>query len=227
MPVARRSFRVGRVKGFLRGSAWYLCYHENGQRRRPRIGPQQDAARLLAAQTNAQLESGAATAMSFEPISIPDLRQRWPDHHEHVLRSSVHTSVAKWRDYSKLIIARDAHVLDCFRAAEFEFRRRLDRLNQPVDRSEWNTTPPTVNAYYDQTENDITFPAGILQPPFFDPQADDAQNYLKTAIRTDPHAPNRFRVMVPLTILQVFYELFGVKSDNKMYRAPDQRAEIW
>lgn len=91
MPTVRKTFRMGRVKGYLRGRVWYLCYFENGQRRRPRVGPELDAARRLAAQVNAQLDSGAATALSFEAISIPDLRQRWLDHHEHVLRSSVNT----------------------------------------------------------------------------------------------------------------------------------------
>lgn len=85
------SFRVGRVRGYLRGQAWYLCYHELGQRRRPRVGRDHDAARQLAAQINAQLEVGAPAALSFEAIAIPDLRERWLNHHEQVLRSSVQT----------------------------------------------------------------------------------------------------------------------------------------
>ena len=70
------SFRVGKVQGYLRGQVWYLCYHEQGQRRRPRVGPDREAARQLAAQINAQLEVGAPAALSFEPLSIPQLRQR-------------------------------------------------------------------------------------------------------------------------------------------------------
>ncbi|HKB35830.1 MAG TPA: tyrosine-type recombinase/integrase [Gemmataceae bacterium] len=85
------SFRVGRVQGYLRGKVWYLCYHDHGQRHRPRLGPDREAARQLAAQINAQLEIGAPTALSFEPISIPDLRHRWLEHHEQVLRSSIQT----------------------------------------------------------------------------------------------------------------------------------------
>src|SRR5262245_50389700 len=85
------SFRVGRVQGYLRGKIWYLCYHDHGQRHRPRLGPDREAARQLAAQINAQLEIGAPTALSFEPISIPELRNRWLEHHEQVLRSSVQT----------------------------------------------------------------------------------------------------------------------------------------
>jgi integrase len=91
MPAVRKSFRIGRVKGYLRGSIWYLHYFENGQRRRPRVGPDAESARKLAAQTNAQLETGAAPVLSFQPLSVTELRQRWLDHHEHVLRSSVHT----------------------------------------------------------------------------------------------------------------------------------------
>ena len=85
------SFRVGKVQGYLRGSVWYLCYHELGQRRRPRVGPDQQAARQLAAQINGQLAVGAPATLSFQSISVADLRQRWLDHHEQVLRSSVQT----------------------------------------------------------------------------------------------------------------------------------------
>ena len=85
------SFRIGKVHAYLRAKIWYLCYHENGQRRRPRIGPDREAARQLAAQVNAQLEVGAPAALSFEPIPIAQLRQRWLEHHELVLRSSVRT----------------------------------------------------------------------------------------------------------------------------------------
>jgi integrase len=91
MSRAAKSFRVGKVQGYLRNQVWYLCYHEHGKRRRPRIGADRAAAMQLAAQINAQLSIGAPAAPSFEQISIPDLRQRWLDHHEHVLRSSVQT----------------------------------------------------------------------------------------------------------------------------------------
>ena len=85
------SFRVGKVHAYRRGRVWYLCYHENGLRRRPRVGPDLAAARQLAAQINAQLEVGAPAALSFETIAIPELRDRWLQHHEQVLRSSVQT----------------------------------------------------------------------------------------------------------------------------------------
>jgi integrase len=90
------TFKVGKVQGYLRGHVWYLCYHEHGRRHRPRVGPDFKAAKQLAAQVNAQLAVGSPAALSFEPVSVPELRRRWLDHHEHVLRSSAHT-VARYR----------------------------------------------------------------------------------------------------------------------------------
>src|SRR3954469_1996913 len=86
-----KSFRVGKVRAYRRGNVWYLCYREQGRRRQPRVGPDQDLARQTACEINAQLEVGVPSALGFEPISIADLRQRWLDHHEHVRRSSVRT----------------------------------------------------------------------------------------------------------------------------------------
>lgn len=86
-----KSFRVGKVQGYLRGGIWYLCYYDGGQRRRPRVGPDRQVAKQLAAQTNAQLEVGAPALLSFEPLAISELRERWLQHHEQVLRSSVQT----------------------------------------------------------------------------------------------------------------------------------------
>jgi putative endopeptidase len=83
----------------------------------------------------------------------------------------------KWRDYSGLVIKRDDLIGDIERSDAFEWNYRLARIDLPVDRSEWNMTPPTINAYYTQAFNSIFFPAAILQPPFFDPSADDAVNY--------------------------------------------------
>jgi putative endopeptidase len=82
-----------------------------------------------------------------------------------------------WRDYSALAVARDDLVGDVRNADIFEWNRNLVRIDRPVDRSEWGMTPPTNNAYYNPTLNEIVFPAGILQPPYFDPNADDAVNY--------------------------------------------------
>jgi endothelin-converting enzyme/putative endopeptidase len=82
-----------------------------------------------------------------------------------------------WRDYSALNIVKGDAMGNSLRANEFEFHRQIAKIGKPVDRQEWLMTPPTVNAYYDPQMNNINFPAGILQPPFFDKQADDATNY--------------------------------------------------
>lgn len=83
----------------------------------------------------------------------------------------------QWRDYAALTTVR-GHYLDNVRAATaFEQKRQLAKINQPVDRNEWQMTPQTINAYYNPLQNEIVFPAAILQPPFFDPSMDDAVNY--------------------------------------------------
>ena len=82
-----------------------------------------------------------------------------------------------WRDYSQLRIERSSYVMNVLRAHEFEHQRQLAKIGKPVDRSEWEMTPQTVNAYYNPSLNEIVFPAGILQPPFFDPAAPAALNY--------------------------------------------------
>jgi putative endopeptidase len=83
----------------------------------------------------------------------------------------------KWRDYSAYAVDRGPYALNQMRGAQFEFKRDLNKIGKPVDRTEWGMSPPTVNAYYSPEMNEIVFPAGILQPPFFDPNADDASNY--------------------------------------------------
>jgi putative endopeptidase len=83
----------------------------------------------------------------------------------------------KWRDYSSLAVDQKSYVLNVIQANEFEFQRNLNKIGKPIDRTEWGMTPPTVDAYYNASFNEIVFPAGILQPPFFDARADDATNY--------------------------------------------------
>jgi endothelin-converting enzyme/putative endopeptidase len=86
----------------------------------------------------------------------------------------------KWRDYSTVEISRDSFVGNLHSAARFEYRRQLAKIGKPVDRLEWGMTPPTVNAYEDPQTNTINFPAGILQPPYFEAALDDASNYGST-----------------------------------------------
>jgi putative endopeptidase len=83
----------------------------------------------------------------------------------------------KFRDYSKLKIDRTSYADNVRRSFAFELARQLAKIGKPVDRTEWGMTPPTVNAYYNSSMNEIVFPAGILQPPFYNPNADDAVNY--------------------------------------------------
>ena len=83
----------------------------------------------------------------------------------------------KWRDYSKLEIVRGDALGNLMRSSDFEYHRRLSKIGTRTDRTEWGMTPPTVNAYYSPTQNNINFPAGILQPPFYSNDRDDAVNY--------------------------------------------------
>jgi endothelin-converting enzyme/putative endopeptidase len=86
----------------------------------------------------------------------------------------------KWRDYSSVHVVRGDFLGDVVSATVFEAKRELAKIGKPVDRGEWQMTPPTVNAYYDPQMNDINFPAGVLQPPLYDPKMDDAPNYGNT-----------------------------------------------
>ena len=83
----------------------------------------------------------------------------------------------KWRDYSSVVIQRDDYLGDVARATAFESHRQLAKIGKPVNRAEWDMTPPTVNAYYNPQMNDINFPAGVLQPPLFDLKIDMAPSY--------------------------------------------------
>ena len=255
----------------------------------------------------------------------------------------------KWIDYSALSIGKESYWKNVAASREFQYKRMLDKIGKPVDRMEWGMTPPTVNAYYNPTSNEIAFPAGIMQVPFFDVNADDAFNYgvmgsiighelthgfddqgsqfdadgnlkmwwtesdyknftdktkliieqfdsyvaidtlhvngeltqgeniadlggltmayyayqkslngkkspvmagftgeqrfflawvqgwktlmrdasLKQLIATNPHAPGNFRAIAPLSNMQEFYDAFGVKEGDGMYRPANKRVNIW
>jgi putative endopeptidase len=105
---------------------------------------------------------GATKAKALEKLSKLTIKIGYPD---------------KWRDYSGLRVKANDLYGNVERGAAFEWRFRVGRLNQPVDRQEWEMFPQTVNAYYEPTKNEVVFPAAILEPPFFDPQADPAINY--------------------------------------------------
>lgn len=254
-----------------------------------------------------------------------------------------------WKDYSTVNITTESYLSNVIKAKQYGFADMMARVGKPVDKKEFGMTPPTVNAYYNPTTNEIAFPAGIMQPPFFDPEADEAANYgsmgavighelthgfddegchfdadgnlrmwwtdedfkkfsaktemvvkqfnefiavdtfrvngmltlgeniadlggltmafnayqlslkgkkspvidgftgeqrfflswaqswktkmrpeyLKQMIATNPHSPGNFRAFAPLMNLPQFYEAFGIKPGDKMYRQPNVRAEVW
>jgi putative endopeptidase len=108
----------------------------------------------------------------------------------------------KWRDYSKLEARPGPFINNVLLSAAFETRRDLGKIGRPTDRSEWRMTAPTVNAYYNPPTNEITFPAGIMQPPFFDAKADDAVNYegwvLSSGMRSPMGSMTRAGSSMPL-----------------------------
>ncbi|SNC76681.1 putative endopeptidase [Hymenobacter gelipurpurascens] len=83
----------------------------------------------------------------------------------------------KWKDYSALNISRESYLKNVLAARQWNYQQNVKKFGGPIDRNEWGMTPPTINAYYNPPMNEIVFPAGYLQPPFFDPEADDAVNY--------------------------------------------------
>jgi len=125
-----------------------------------------------------QIENAMQSEIENLPWMTPATKQQ--------ALAKLHTMVnkigypEKWRDYSSVRIDRTDYLGDVERAALFETHRDLAKIGKPVDRGEWGMTPPTVNAYYDPQMNDINFPAGVLQPPLFDPKMDDAPNYGNT-----------------------------------------------
>lgn len=105
----------------------------------------------------------------------PETKKQAVDKLQKIIRKLGYTD--KWKDYSKLDIKRDSYLANYLRTNTWEVKRNIAKFGKPVDMTEWGMTPPTVNAYYNPNKNEIVFPAGIMQPPFFNPEADDAVNY--------------------------------------------------
>jgi putative endopeptidase len=122
-----------------------------------------------------ELEAALKTDITELSWMTPETKKQALDKLAHITNKIGYPD--KWRDYSMLTIVRGDALGNSLRANEFEFKRQLNKIGKPVDRSEWGMTPPTVNAYYNGQMNNINFPAGILQPPFYDPKVDDAVNY--------------------------------------------------
>ena len=122
-----------------------------------------------------ELEGALKTDITELSWMTPETKKQALDKLAHITNKIGYPD--KWRDYSTLTIVRGDALGNTLRSNEFEFNRQLKKIGEPVDRNEWGMTPPTVNAYYNPQENNINFPAGILQPPFYDPKTDDAVNY--------------------------------------------------
>jgi len=122
-----------------------------------------------------ELEAALKTDITELNWMTPETKKQALDKLAHITNKIGYPD--KWRDYSTLTIVRGDALGNSLRANEFEFKRQLNKIGKPVDRAEWGMTPPTVNAYYNGQMNNINFPAGILQPPFYDPKVDDAVNY--------------------------------------------------
>jgi putative endopeptidase len=145
------------------------------------------AGRLYVAQyfppsAKARMESLVANLMKAYGDSIDKLAWMSPATKARAHEKLAHYGVKigypnQWRDYGKLVIKADDLIGNLVRGDTLEHARQIERIGQAVDRSEWGMTPQTVNAYYDPTMNEIVFPAAILQPPYFDADADDAANY--------------------------------------------------
>jgi putative endopeptidase len=130
----------------------------------------------------ARMDELVANLREAYRVSITDLEWMTPETRQRALEKLDKFTPkigypAKWRDYSTLVIARDDLYGNYQRGYASEYDRDLAKLGGPVDRDEWFMTPQTVNAYYNPGMNEIVFPAAILQPPFFDAEADDAANY--------------------------------------------------
>jgi endothelin-converting enzyme/putative endopeptidase len=125
-----------------------------------------------------EIETAMEDDLKTLPWMSPETKQQALDKLHSIVNKIGYPD--KWRDYTSLEIVRGDFAGNVRRSAIFESKRQLAKIGKPVDRGEWGMTPPTVNAYYDSQMNDINFPAGVLQPPLFDPKMDDAPNYGNT-----------------------------------------------
>lgn len=123
----------------------------------------------------------------------------------------------KWRDYSGLTITKESLVQNSFAVNEFNFQYRLDKLGKPVDKTEWGMSPQVVNAYYNPTKNEIVFPAGILQPPFFDEKASPEFNY------------GGFGAVIGHELIHAFDDagsMYDAEGNLNMWWTPEDRANF-
>jgi len=163
---------------------WKTCVRAVDRNLGEALG-QEFVARTFSADTKAKTQAMTEqieTAMQHE---IENLNWMGPETKQEALRKlhAIRNKIGypeQWRDYTALKVSPTTYFLDVSMAARFEQDRRWAKLGKPVDRNEWGMTPPTVNAYFNPQMNDINFPAGVLQPPLYDPKEDDAPNYGNT-----------------------------------------------
>jgi endothelin-converting enzyme/putative endopeptidase len=144
-----------------------------GQAYVARAFPPENKARVL--KMVEMLDEALSKDIDQQDWMTPETRQRAKEKMTATLNKIGYPD--RWRDYSALQIERDNFLENHQRTVEFEFERWVTKIGKPVDRTEWTMTPPTINAYEEPTNNTINFPAGILQPPYFDMGQDDAANY--------------------------------------------------
>jgi putative endopeptidase len=176
-------------RGYLRGAKeqplrWKTCVHGADRQLGEALG-QEFVARTFTADTKSKtlLMTGQIEAQMQVEIEhldwMSDATKKEALRKLHAVRNKVGYP-DHWRDYSSLTVKPDDYFGDVERALQFERAREWAKVAKPVDRDEWGMTPPTVNAYFNPQMNDINFPAGVLQPPLYDPKLDDAPNYGNT-----------------------------------------------
>ena len=146
---------------------------------------QEFVARTFTAETKAKTQLMTGQIEAAMQVEIENLDWMSPETKKEALRKlhAIRNKIGypdKWRDYSALTVKRDDYFGNVVRASRFDNDRNWAKVGKPVDRNEWGMTPPTVNAYFNGQMNDINFPAGVLQPPLYDPKLDDAPNYGNT-----------------------------------------------
>ena len=163
---------------------WKTCTRGVDRRLGEALG-QEFVARTFAAETKAKTQRMTEQIEATMQQEIEGLDWMSPETKKEALRKlhAIRNKIGypdQWRDYTALNVKRDDYYGDVVRADQFEVTRHWNKLGKPVDRNEWGMTPPTVNAYFNPQMNDINFPAGVLQPPLYDPKLDDAPNYGNT-----------------------------------------------
>ena len=163
---------------------WKTCTREVDRRLGEALG-QEFVRRTFSAETKAQTQKMTEQIETAMGEEIQSLDWMTPATKQEALRKlhAIRNKIGypeTWRDYSALTIKKGDYFGDVLRADQFETAREWHKLGKPVDLNEWGMTPPTVNAYFNAQMNDINFPAGVLQPPLYDPKEDDAPNYGNT-----------------------------------------------